>query len=106
MDCSEFQSIVLKEIEYWQEQPLKSVQTLCFQNHLYGCISVLELIAEGEHDIEDNTIDNFHLHDLFSTIGIKFGFLNDNRSVFEGWSDIYREAWLWAWNTIGKEKES
>lgn len=115
MDISGFETIVFEEIRMWkgsgQTVGIMAANALRFQNHLYGCLSVLEMFAEGEGDISgerflvakdlsDNEI-RFDLITDFGRAGCEFGFLTDARGVFDGWSDKYREAWHWAWRTIG-----
>lgn len=119
MDISGFETTVFEEVKMWKGggQPVGVVaaNALRFQNHLYGCLSVLEMFAEGEADISgekmliakdfsDNEI-RFDLISDFGKAGCEFGFLTDARGVFDGWSDKYREAWLWAWREIGWKRD-
>lgn len=118
MDISGFEAIVFEEVRMWkgngQAVGIVAANALRFQNHLYGCLSVLEMFAEGEGDISgermlvakdfsENEI-RFDLITDFGKAGCEFGFLIDARGVFDGWSDKYREAWLWAWREIGWKK--
>jgi hypothetical protein len=117
MDISGFEGIVFEEVRMWkgnsQAVGIVAANALRFQNHLYGCLSVLEMFAEGEADISgeagrvlvakdfsENEV-RFDLITDFGKAGCDFGFLTDARGVFDGWSDKYREAWLWAWREIG-----
>jgi hypothetical protein len=118
MDISGFDTVVFEEVRMWkgngQAVGIVAANALRFQNHLYGCLGVLEMFAEGEGDISgerflvakdysDNEI-RFDLISDFGKAGCEFGFLTDARGVFDGWSDKYREAWLWAWREIGWKK--
>jgi len=115
MDISGFEAVVFEEVRMWrgsgQTVGIMAANALRFQNHLYGCLSVLEMFAEGEGDISgeryliakdlsDNEI-RFDLIADFGKAGCEFGFLTDARGVFDGWSDKYRDAWHWAWRGIG-----
>jgi hypothetical protein len=55
MDISGFETIVFEEVRMWkgsgQAVGIVAANALRFQNHLYGCLSVLEMFAEGEADI-------------------------------------------------------
>jgi hypothetical protein len=119
MDISGFEAIVFEEIKMWkgngQAVGIVAANSLRFQNHLYGCLSILEMFAEGEADISGERLllakdfsDNEVRFDLicdFGKAGCEFGFLTDARGVFDGWSDKYREAWLWIWRDIGWGKK-
>lgn len=127
MDISGFVKTVLEEVTMWnggggggsgsgQLVGIAAANGLRFQNHLYGCLSVLEVFAEGEADISgdrgvlliardmSDVETRFDLIGDFSKAGCEFGFLTDTRGVFDAWSDKYRGAWLWAWKEIGWKK--
>jgi hypothetical protein len=40
----------------------------------------------------------------FSGVGHEFGFFHDERSIHDGWSNSYRDTWLWIWQTVGRER--
>lgn len=65
--------------------------SIALQNHLYGCISVVELLAEG------------HLAEIptdFSAVGTEHGFYDGSGTTYIG-SEPYRAAWEWAWKGMG-----
>jgi hypothetical protein len=107
MDASGFESIILKEVILWGGAlgPQAVIaNSLRFQNHIYGCMSILELLAEKTADLSGTTIitdiTTFDLSDNFKTVGCEFGFFQDARGVFEIWADDYKDAWIWAWTNI------
>jgi hypothetical protein len=66
--------------------------SVALQNHLYGCISLLELLAEG------------HLSEVsadFSAVGAEYGFYDGSGANYAG-SEPYRAAWEWAWKEMGE----
>ena len=82
----------------------------CFaaQNHVYGCLSLLEQIEDGEVilDISNNQdpvivykdmsdeFQIFHLQTSFHLIGNMFGFCDDISGTFLGWNEEYRQNWI------------
>lgn len=117
MDRAGFEATVTREIKIWQEsESTQPVYSLKFQNHLYGCFSVLEYLGEGAFEVKDSSDgDVFVAKDSsgsvfnpflqFRLVGSEFGFLPDPRAFFDSWSDSYRNAWIWAWKTFGSEKK-
>jgi hypothetical protein len=123
MDVSGFVTTVIEEVKMWNigagkvtsSIGIAAANGLRFQNHLYGCLSILEMFAEEEADISSEKIliardasDNeikFDLISDFGKCGCEFGFLTDVRGIFDAWSDKYRAAWLWAWKEIGWKRE-
>ncbi|WP_397536318.1 hypothetical protein [Roseateles sp.] len=67
---------------------------LRFQNHFYGCVAILEMLAEKE------LADTSGIE--FKTVGVDFGFYENPALAFgEGVSlDVYRHAWEWAWKHL------
>jgi hypothetical protein len=76
MDLSGIASIILQEY--------KSSPGIFFENHVYGCLSLLEtrLNTSGILDVSDN----------WSSIGSQNGFYKNPLCLFEG-SKAYRESW-------------
>jgi len=75
MDLSGIHAIILKEYA--------SSKGLLFENHLYGCFTILEQFL----DVHDYTLDC-----SFNQIGISHGFLNDARASYTG-SEDYQTLW-------------
>ena len=68
---------------------------LRFQNHFYGCVSVMEMLASGELGglVDISSVD-------FSNIGVEFGFYDNPASAFTGGGETYRSAWQWGWENL------
>jgi len=96
MDVSGAIDIIRNEIRTFVSPP-STLASLQFENHLYGCLSVLEMLAEDASGIGDLSAN-------FSGVGHEFGFFHDERSVHDGWSNSYRDTWLWIWQTVGRER--
>lgn len=79
MDVSATVGIILEEFESC-ETPILSI---CFQNHLYGCLSVIEQQTEEEEILLDLSVTDWTL------LGQEYGFLEDGKSVYSG-SESYR----------------
>lgn len=117
MDIAGFEAIVTREIKTWQEsESTYAIQSLKFQNHLYGCFAILEYLGEGSIEFEDSSGQavlcykdasgsTFSCEQQFRLIGCEFGFLQDQRGFFDGWPNSYRDYWIWIWKTLGKEKK-
>ncbi len=104
MDVSGFEECTLREIARYDRMDISS-EILRFQNHLYGCFSALELIAENNFDISGFILgtgdDSFDLSGEFATIGLEFGFLCNEAAAMHSYSQEYNTAWKWAWMNIG-----
>jgi len=96
MDVSGAIDRICEEIRVFATPPSK-LASLQFENHLYGCLSVLEMLAEDASGIGDVSAN-------FSGVGHEYGFFHDKRSVHDGWSNSYRDTWLWVWQTVGRER--
>jgi len=75
MDLSGIHTVILKEYA--------SSKGLLFENHLYGCFTVLEQFL----DMHDYVLDC-----SFNQIGVSHGFLNDPRALYTGSQD-YQSLW-------------
>jgi hypothetical protein len=89
MDISDAILKIQQEISLYKEPPSEIV-SLQFQNHLYGCCTILELISEGEEDVSAGI-------ESFSMIGCEYGFLHDERTEYTGWSNMYCDTWKSIW---------
>jgi len=78
MDLSANQAVILKEYAF--------SKGLLFENHLYGCFTVLEQYL----DVSGYTLDC-----SFNQIGLTHGFLKDPRTLYAG-----SEGYQGVWNTI------
>ena len=76
MDLSGIQSVILKEYAF--------SKGLLFENHLYGCFTVLEQYLDASDYVLDCS---------FNQIGVSHGFLNDGRAIYTG-SEQYQSLWL------------
>jgi len=76
MDLSGIHEVILKEYAI--------SKGLLFENHLYGCFTVLEQCL----DVSGYTLDC-----SFNKIGVNHGFLNDGRAIYTG-SEGYQNLWL------------
>jgi hypothetical protein len=75
MDLSGITTILINEFT--------NSKGLLFENHLYGCFTLLE------HQIDSSSVA---LDCSFNQIGTKHGFLKDPRSLFTG-SEAYQSLW-------------
>jgi len=91
MDISGFIVEVIKEIVVGSRSEYAS---LVFQNHLYGCWTVLEMLGENERDEQ-------LLADLQWADVAKWGFMDMSGEEFVASGTRYREAWEWAWRVLG-----
>ena len=65
----------------------------CLLNHFYGCVSVLEMLAQNEINLPIET--------PFEEIGKEYGFYKGETATTYGASEPYRIGWLWIWNEFG-----
>lgn len=94
-------AVILDEIRHWSKAPSQA-SVLRFQNHLYGCFSVLEILGEETAAVERNIFDaSFSFH----TVGPMFGFIDDTRAEFSAWSTKYQNAWKDIWATLGSHQK-
>jgi hypothetical protein len=76
MDISGIMDVVLKEYTL--------SKGLLFENHLYGCVSLLESRIDTSACVLDCSLN---------TIGVHHGFLKDARALYTG-SNAYQSLWL------------
>jgi hypothetical protein len=72
--------------------------SVAFQNHLYGCLSVMEQQTdENEVLLDLSGVDSSGMNpsgmNPWSTLGIEYGFLSDSRATYRG-SDTYKSTML------------
>lgn len=65
----------------------------CLLNHFYGCVSVLEMLAQNEANLPIGT--------PFEEIGQEYGFYKSETTTAYNASEPYRVSWLWIWNEFG-----
>lgn len=66
------------------------------QNHLYGCISALEQLAEGQIAAIDCA---------FEDMGTEYGFYDGSGAAYVG-SEPYRAGWAWAWAAMKEDLDA
>lgn len=66
------------------------------QNHLYGCISALEQLAEGQIPAIDCA---------FEDMGTEYGFYDGSGAEYVG-SEPYRAGWAWAWQAMKEDLDA
>lgn len=83
------------------QQQLTSVSGLAslqLQNHIYGCFIIMEDIAQKTVELSEHQLVgpsySFDVHQHFSEIGVRYGFVMDTKLIVESVSDAYRDAWL------------
>lgn len=107
MDITKLLSSSQREIERHKEN---GIALLAFQNHVYGCFIVMEDIAQGVLELEDDRLKGNALYlnvdTQFSQIGIRYyGFVMDGKANYEDHSTEYKLAWLELFREIQKSKE-
>lgn len=65
----------------------------CLLNHFYGCVSVLEMLAQNEINLPIGT--------PFEEMGQEYGFYKGETATTYSASEPYRIGWLWIWNEFG-----
>jgi len=63
--------------------------SVAFQNHLYGCLSVIEQQTDEKEVLLDLSRTDSSGTDPWTTLGTEYGFLSDPRATYRG-SDQYR----------------
>ena len=86
MDCSGIVQTLLAEYDSCETAAV----SVAFQNHLYGCLSVVEQQTdEGEVLLDLSGLNT----ELWTTLGIEYGFLSDPRATYRG-SEQYKSHML------------
>lgn len=75
---------------------IRERKTVALQNHLYGCISALEQLAEGQIPAIDCA---------FEDMGTEYGFYDGSGAEYVG-SEPYRAGWAWAWRTMKEDLDA
>ena len=94
MDISGTIQCVLDEFEACDSEAM----SIAFQNHLYGCFSIMEQHTENgsvlldlSKDLSKDLSGTDQQTDPWTTLGIEYGFLEDGRAAYTG-SDRYRSV--------------
>ena len=94
MDISGTIQCIFDEFEACDSEAM----SIAFQNHLYGCFSIIEQHTENRSVLLDLSKDlsgadqqTDQQTDPWTTLGIDYGFLEDTRAVYAG-SDRYRSV--------------
>jgi hypothetical protein len=87
MDISGTIQCVLDEFELCESEAM----SIAFQNHLYGCFSIIEQHTENGSVLLDLSNTDISNSNPWTTLGIDYGFLEDTRAVYAG-SDRYRSV--------------
>jgi hypothetical protein len=107
MDISGFEATLIGEINRYSI--LENSESFQFQNHMYGCFSVLEMICENEIDISGLIIgkneNSFDLSGEFHLIGCEFGFYEGEKGKYISYSDEYKKEWLHIINLFYSNKD-
>jgi len=92
MDCSGIVQTLLTEYDSCETVAV----SVAFQNHLYGCLSVVEQQTdEGEVLLDLSGLNT----ELWTTLGIEYGFLSDPRATYRG-SEQYKSRMLPLLNVV------
>ena len=79
MDISIDMSGIIQTLLTEYESCDKVAISVAFQNHLYGCLSVIEQQTDESEVLLDLSSD-----DSWTTLGIEYGFLPDPRATYRG----------------------
>lgn len=75
---------------------VRATPSAALQNHLYGCISALEQLAEGQIQAIDCA---------FEDMGTEYGFYDGSGAAYMG-SEPYRAGWVWAWVAMKEDLDA
>ena len=88
----------LKNAIQQQLTSASGVASLQLQNHIYGCFIIMEDIAQKTVELSEHQLVgpsySFDIYELFSEIGVRYGFIMDTKLILQKVSDNYRDAWL------------
>lgn len=89
------------------------------QNHIYGCLSLLEQIEEGDVILEDLSAEpvivfkdlsgefqTLGLNTHFGNIGTVFGFTGDDHDAFLEWDEGNRNGWIDIFRYFSEQQEN
>ena len=94
-------------IEKQLHTELIPLESLRVQNHIYGCVILMEEITEQKIVLDNMKFTQkqytFDVDNQFDEIGFRYGFLMDTKLLFESYLPEYKTAWLNLFNEIGKK---
>lgn len=85
MDCSGIVQTLLTEYDSCETIPV----SIAFQNHLYGCLSVMEQQTDEGEVLLDLSGSDPSWMNPWTILGIEYGFLSDPRVTYRG-SEPYK----------------
>ena len=99
MDLTRIKSVILNQIN-----GVTSLYSLQLQNHIYGCFVIMEDIAQSSVDVSgseliypqngaNTPLNSFNYDTQFSTIGLRYGFINSEKVTLDNYNDEYKEIW-------------
>lgn len=98
MDLTRIKSVILNQIN-----GVTGLYSLQLQNHIYGCFVIMEDIAQSSVDVSGSEliypqngatpINSFDYDVKFSTIGLRYGFINSEIVTLNKYSDEYKDIW-------------
>jgi hypothetical protein len=99
MDINKIKQVILSQIN-----GTSSLYSLKIQNHIYGCFLIMEDIAQGVTSLNELCLiypddigekkKDFHLEEQFSEIGLRYGFIMDDKLELESFNAEYKAIWL------------
>ncbi len=99
MDLTRIKSVILNQIN-----GVTGLYSLQLQNHIYGCFVIMEDIAQSSADVSGSvliypenggtTVNSFDYDAQFSTIGLRYGFINSEKVTLTKYADEYKEIWM------------
>lgn len=98
MDLTRIKSVILNQIN-----GVTGLYSLQLQNHIYGCFVIMEDIAQSSVDVSGSEliypqngatpINSFDYDTQFSTIGLRYGFINSEKVTLDKYNNEYKEIW-------------
>jgi hypothetical protein len=99
----QIKTIIEKQL-HTELTPLESLQV---QNHIYGCVILMEEITEQKIILDNMKFTQkqytFDIDNQFDEIGFRYGFLMDTKLLFDSYLPEYKTAWLNLFNEIGQK---
>lgn len=99
MDINKIKEVILSQIN-----GTSGLYSLKIQNHIYGCFLIMEDIAQSVTSLNELCLvypddigekkKDFHLETQFSEIGLRYGFIMDNKLELESFNAEYKAMWL------------
>ncbi len=102
MDVNKINNVILNQLNC-----IDGLNSLKLQNHIYGCFLIMEDIAQEVISLSDLQITypnksdtQFNLDECFGNIGLKYGFIMDERLCLDTFSPEYKNTWLECFKAI------